>query len=533
MDETAHDNPGEGIRAWLAENHLGQGAPLTWEAVGQWIQQKAFSATARADRELAKKRQELYEANGDKYMVEMVDDVFEAEEVKAKRRKMIRTSKWNNVLKRIVNARAKVYTSPAVRRVGGEESNQETYNRLLELAQIDAQAITWNQWGELHNQIVVGYRINRRQQKPKIDIITPDSFFTLHHPLDATELIAIGLRLDADGPKLGEDPPRWVVWTTHEWFYLRENGSVVSGSQTVHGWRRRNPDADLEGEPETIAAMPYILYSAKPPRGKLVDYSSGEERCAAHMSVWFQNVCLSKETKSATKIPVLAGDFTRSARDQAADSEVPVEVGDGATVSAVDLSMDLSMFRSNENHIFETAASNDDIAPGLLRHRGVQSAQARRLQNEPLEESSEAQERYLEVFERDLALVMEMVTTRDLPSRQFLVESWSITFTKRRISIDPKAENEVFEKERRLGLTSTILEIMRRFGMDVEEAQSFLRDNIQAEVDRNTWMRPLTRIAGSAGSPVEVQETEDAADPESGEQQAPPANGRETEGMNE
>lgn len=514
------------VRSILSDSISGPtGEMLEWADVSRHLKGTVFYETEIKHREDAQRRQEFFKGHGDRYISALIDTVFKDPEVRDKRNEWVPLGKPNNVWKRIVQEKATVYNVPPVRELGSE-SDQANFDEIARQCRLNSMAKRWNQWGELQRTLAVGFRVRKRStgeidpqtgeaittDTPIVDVVSRDSFFALGHPFDATEVIAIGIRVSTALPK--ENTPEtdaadevWEVWTEHERFYCDGNG-VFNRDIDVweHEWDR----------------MPWMLYSPEPPAGTLIDHWTGSETDAAHMAVWFEKICELKESKSATKIPVVSGDTTRDARDQAQDSEIVVEMKDGASLTAVDMSMDLSMFRDSGDHTFISTAANHGIAPGILKHQGVQSAQARELMRAPLKELRREQEDYLREFERQFIEIIAMVVKRDLTEFAFSTQGWSIDFQERATALDPKREDEVFEGRRKLGLTSTIREIMKRNpDFSREQAQEFLVSNIQDEFARNVLMRPLQQISGSMDAEQPDNAQADQVPPtETGEQGA-------------
>ena len=459
---------------------------LTWEEVGHHLKRTVLSDAECKNRDEAALRQELYRAEGDEHVGDKVLHVFKDPEVRQYRKDWIRLGKFDNVWKSYVNAKATVYNVPAVRKVGGK-TDQERYETLQRQCRQNAMAKIWNRWGYLQRSLAVGFRVRKRTQKPVIDVVSRDSFWALGHPDDPTDLIAMGIRIAQPNKDLASwrESEKWQVWTDHERFVCDGGGHVKTETIHKHGWAR----------------MPWLLFSIEPPVGRLIDHSTGKENDAAHLAVWFEHICGLKESKSATKIPVVSGDTTRDARAQAADSEIPVELRDGTSLSAIDMGMDFSKFRDHADFIKTTSAANEGIAPNILKHEGVQSAQARELMRAPLMELRREQEDYLREFEREFVEIQAMVVERDLNELKFSTAGWSIDFQDSRIPLDPKASTELFEHKRRLGLTSTI-QYLREQNPDlsVAQAKALLVRLIADEFTRNTLMRPLQQISGSMGA---------------------------------
>jgi hypothetical protein len=488
------------ILQWLADDGVAQDpsalAPIERDALAAFLRTEfLFSENEKTRRERARQRHLLYNSGGEEIMEALVGSVFKDRDVIAKRTEWVKHAKYNNVLRRIVNELSTVYSEPARRSVAGKEDNTR-YQTLLEATSFDQVAIRINRWLNLHRYIAIGVRARLRpdgSRQPVVDVVTPDRFWAVPHPADRSLLVALIFELDHAGPAV-QKQAKYLVWTDNETFRMTADGHIMAETWREHGFRR----------------MPWILASLEPPAGRLLDDMTNEDLAAAHRAVWFQNICLVKESKSATKIITVSGDTTTTARGQAADPETPVELGDGTAVGVVDLSMDLALFRDTARSIYETAAANYGLAPSLLTHQGVQSAEARELMRAPLKELRKEQQVPLRRIERELADVMSMVTERDLPSMAFSAEGWRMDFGESQTPLGPKEELEVFQQERQLGLTSTVAFMRRRNpDMDDEAAREEMAEHILNETMRIEMMKDLMVASGEAAGDSRPQTGDD------------------------
>jgi len=420
---------------------------------------------------------------GDRQIHALIDAVYTTPSIRQRLKGFVSIAKYNNISRRIINEQSSVYNVIAKRTVAGKDNN-DRYRRLQRDARQHEIMQRVNRWGNLHRNLAVGFTVRDEgfRRVPVMRVVTPDCFFAVSHPRDATRLIAIGIEhRSADGST------RWVVWSDTEVFEMNAEGLISSASIQQHGLRR----------------SPWILFSIEPPHGSLLDSTTMEDLAAAHRAEWFLQVRILKESKSATKIPVIQGDEVSMARGQAADSEGVLVLPQGTNTTSIDMSVDRAPFEKTSNFIYETAAANNGIPPTILHHAGVQSAEARELMRIPLMELRREQTIPLREFERELVDVQEMVTSEELPDLAFANKGWSVDFRESRTPLDPKTAIEVFEHSRRLGLTDTIEYMMER-NPDLTEEQAImqLRSHIDRELKRNILMRPLQAISGSTGATV-------------------------------
>jgi hypothetical protein len=469
----------------LGEVPSGQVFPLDWHELGEFLSERYIgSSSEEARRSNATRRQAFYDDRGESYLEDLIAKVFTDREVIAKRKQWVAHAKYNNVIKRVVNELSTIYATPAMRTVDGELDNARYQVLQDELGQHSYMKRV-ERWLNLHHHILVGFRVRSNDRMPVMDIVTPDRFYAVSHPLDRTRRVMFGIDQTFDGPRRNPDSPATMWWTDTETFKTTAKGTVIQESVREHG----------------LEEMPWTLVSIDPPASCLLEGSTGEDLVAAHMDVWFENVLLLKESKSATRQPVFAGDTTQMARQQAADSEVPLEAPDGVSTTVVDYSMDLKIFRDTADHILERAAANYGIPPAVLQHQGATSGYEMELRRVGIREQRRDREIALRKFEKWLVRIQAMVLRQDRPELAFDPSGFSLNFGEVSIPRNEAERDALFENRRRLGLTDTVDELMRRDpDLGVEQAFSKLRNHVDVEVLRNTIMRPLQQISGSMGA---------------------------------
>jgi hypothetical protein len=468
-------------------------ADLTIDGLGQYLRQHYHTQEERDREERHRLRDQLYRDGGIDAMSKLIDSVFVDAEIREKRKKWARWARFNNVVKRVVNELSTVYQEPAVRTVGGEENNAR-YQVALALCGIHEVARQWNRMLNLHRALLVGVRvrqINDGAPQPVIDIVTPANARLITHPNDPSQIVAVAIRIK---PKVSSsvNVPAWVVWSDNERFMMNDQWEILSDSFVEHG----------------LGRMPWVFVSLEPPtENGPWPGTAGEDLVNADMAIWFTNIALLKETKSATKQTIVSGDTTTMARGQALDPDIPVEAPDGTAINTVDMAMDLSLFRDTSDHILENVVNNYGMSSAMARHQGVQSAEARELMRVPLREMRREQQVTLRKFERDVAQVMTVVFAADYPDIAFQTVEWGINFGEAQTPLSPKEDLERFEHERRLGLTDTVEYLMEQDpDLSKEAAIAELQRHVDVELERNRLMRPLQQVSGSMGAEQPVGE---------------------------
>lgn len=481
----------ESIRETLRRRPGGivDGSEVTWAKVGQYLMQRYLNnEEEKARKEKAAQRQRLYASCGDGDMLDMLQKVFRNDEVIELRKRWIEFGKYNNVLRRLCNELATVYSLPAVRKVGGDQANQANYKSAQRLCRLDEVMQQVNPMLLAHRALEVGPRMRRRPDatmEPVIDVVTPASFSAVRDPLDPSLQLAVAFENDYALPEMAPKAPRWTVWTWAESFMMNSLGEVIVDTVREHSFGR----------------IPWILLTLDAPSGKLFDNDGGDDLVAAAKAIWFLNILHLKELKSATKQTLTIGDASAATRRQVNDTDATGSLPEGVAVETIDRSMDVSIFPAGAQHIAEVTGSNYGIAPGVLRGDSVASADARELQRIPLRELRLRQHVVFREFERQLAELLSMVVGASRGDLRFTTEEWSITFSDPQTPLGSKESLDVFQLERQLTLTSTKREVMRR-NPDLDEAQAeeFIEENIQDELTRNVEMKQLQQISGSASA---------------------------------
>lgn len=475
---------GASIRNVLAESVLGPGTALDWESVNRHLKEMVNDPAEKARVADHRERQEFYMDVGHASMNELIECVLKQQVTQDLRKEWVHAAGFNNVTRRIINAQSTVYQDPALRTVDPKANNKK-YQVAQQVFSMPERSRQWNRLSNLHRTLLVGARVRNVGSQsspvlqPRLDIVTPaQTRLLITNPKDPT--IIEGAVIELGSKATGKNAPHSVLWTNAEKGYLNKDGELIATPEE-HPFDR----------------MPFSLLRLDDDTNSLWS-TFGRSLVAAHKAEWFAEVCLLKETKSATKQPILAGDLANVEHGQVSDSESAIKLPDGVAHSVVDMSMDLSMFRDTGNHIVDTIASSFGIAPSILRHEGVQSAAARDLMRVPLRELRLEQQSPLREFERDLAEVQSMVLAEDMPDLAFDTTGWRIDFADPQTPRSEKEQLEEFEHSRRLRLTSTIKNVMRgNPDLTREQAEQEIQENITDELWFHMMQRPFQALTGA------------------------------------
>lgn len=460
--------------------------PLSDDEVSDVFEAHVYSRAEEDRRDKAKNRQALLRDGGDDRMAEYIDQSFKDAEVRRLRKAWVARAKYNNHMRVVHSTRSTVYFQNAARTVAGTDNNAR-YQSFLRVSRFDDVMSEAHVMLNAHNDVFIRPRVRDEgfRQRPVHDVMHPGQVFVLGSRLDKNHLVGVGMYIGSAGLK--PHKPHWDFWTSGERFFIDGAGHPI--------WETH--------EPHTFGRIPILHISTVMPevRGMLLDGDSGDDVVAAHESIWLQEILLLKESKSASKQTAFSGDLSGTATGQSQDTEVDLYLGEGVNSQTLDRGMDLSQFRENADHIEERSAANYGIAPSILRQEGASSGHEIALRMLPLKMLREKQKVLLRDAERELVEIQSLVLAQATHPFSFSTEGWSIDFGEVQAPQSPQERNNNFETERRLGLTNTANELIRRDpDLDEDGAMDRLAHNVDIEIRRNELMRPMQAIAGAAPS---------------------------------
>jgi hypothetical protein len=433
----------------------------------------------------------LFCDGGVKEMTAKVDAWFENNTVRNRVKRMIADSRYSNATKRIVREKATVYSEPAKRFVGVSEENQKAYSDLCEAMCLDEENDRVNQLFNLHCAVVVMPRVRVTDVGPEmvIDVHSAATCRAVMHPNDNTQVVAWLTRCEFRSVRgRFARPAAWLLTSAHEWEYLDDNFMPIPGTNVLHGLGL-NP------------GIPISVGSKSTP-----DFWPGEEGAdliAAHVTGWMVEALMVKETRTATRQPVVSGDMTAAAREQALDSGGPIEVPEGTTITTVEIGTDVEIFMKAADHAVERAANNSGISSPQLRNEGVQSAEAAEARKEPLRTIRRRQIKPFRRYERQLAIVLSILASKKAEALKFDVTDWRINFGEPQVLMSKMDRLNIFEKERSLGLDNTEDFLMREDpDLDRAAAKAKITLNVEVETERVASMRLLQSMSGGMSTTV-------------------------------
>jgi hypothetical protein len=482
------------IRQTLATLPGGRvGVPLSDDELAKYLRDRYDTDGEKKRLAHHRLREELYRDGGCEYMRGVVNEQFEDEKVKERRRRWVPHARFANPTKRIVDEMSTVYSEPAARSVGGADTNNKAFADLADEAQLDDTMDYANRMLNLHRAIVLGPRIRRVAEDRVslvVDVATPAHTIAVVHPNDATYVIAWIFKVEFRSART-EWPrePKWQLWSDHETMILDESFRPITS------------------EPHGLGVNPWVpvTYSGEAVPG-FWPGESGADLVATHTSMWFAHILLLKETKSATKVPFISGDTSSMARSQAMDTETPIEAPEGVSVTTTDMGMDTGAFREMSDFALERTGNGYGLSMAGLTHQGTQSAEARQVMLEPLRQLRRKQVKTFRRAERRLAHVAAAVC-KGTPLA-FEVVEFKVDFGEPQVLQTEMERQVIFEKKRAAGLANSVDEYKREnpdaaSSTDDEILAGPLKRNIEIETARQLMMRAQQAISGTLGGQPE------------------------------
>lgn len=464
-----------------------QGMPLSFEELGKHLRTTLKTDAERDRNDRHALRDRLYHDGGDEDMKAVVNAYFEDDKVREKRRAVIPHAKFSNDLKHIVGMLSTVYAEPA-RRYVKDAASQAKLDELVKALCLDEQMDVVNQMLNLHRALIVGprIRVNADQTREMVlDIVTPANCRCVVNPLDTTQVLGWLVRLDMP---LVRNPwgkvPAWVLWTDHERVYLDEDLNPIQPTYQAHGLG--------------MSRWVPLSYSAAAIPG-FWPGMEGEDLVAARMAIWLASILMVKETKSNTKQPIISGDATTMAREQAADSDIPIEAPEGVSVTTIDVGTDPQVFITAADHILERCGNNYGLSRSAMRH-DMQSADAREAMMEPVRERRRKQTKIMRRFEARLAVVMARVAEVDAPDLAFNPEGFKINFGEPKVVMTERERVDLYEIRRRLGFADPVsFRMSEDPDLDEDGAWDELTEHATNNLKHQEMLRPLVETTGATG----------------------------------
>ena len=440
-----------------------------------------FANVHRLRREVIAQRLRLYRDDGRHDFERMVDTIFESDDVKRQRRKMIAVALESNVTARIVNEVASLYDQPAMRTFKGDDAKTALFRARAEEIELDEVMQEAQRLVMLCNEVLV-WSVDRDGDVPCLDLVTPDAFDVIPHPSD--KLDAVGYLIDA-APSFvpdGADRSRmkcYEIWDDEFTYHLTSNGDLI-GDPIPHG----------------LGRIPGVLFHRRKPVDRLLDSRAGSDITSAHLGVGLLEIMIMRLAKSqGERQPVLQGNLANIAAGQSMDGERPIVLPPDVIASMLDSKTSPDHYLAAKKDKIDAIEDRYGIPRKIDTGDTGQAFVTRRLK---LTELRNEQRRRARVNEK---LVVELMG--------FDPTNLRVDHAEQMVPADAAEEVALLKENLRLGLDSVVSFLMRKDpDLTREEAVSLIQSNVRDWAMLVVWLRALnTPAAGdvTASGPTPQQ----------------------------
>lgn len=405
-----------------------------------------------------------YRGEGAYYLDQLILRSFSDPLNQAVRRRFVAIATTTSVIRRAANELALVYAELASRRI---TSGNIEYQALLEALGFDDVMREASRLLSVHHALWI--EASRVDGEPRIDVHTPDNFAVVSPHDDPRRVLAVAVKIPHE---IGTGPavPAWRIVTRDE---------VLIVSSTFELLRR--DDHPSPGHLPGVLA----LQSPASARGCVLDARPSSELLACEEAVGLQHVLLLKESVSYLRQTFLTGDLSTAVVGQTADTDSNVVLPENSSVQAVDRGVDLTTFMRVSDALQDDTFSAYGISPAQRRRDSATSGFDLQLRRLPLLERRRQQLATWRRIEHALAAHLGRVFGFD-------ASGFSVDFGEIEAPLSVSEELTAFEHARRLGLRTTIDELIRRNpDLDRDAAHELLAENVREETARIALMQDL------------------------------------------
>jgi hypothetical protein len=391
----------------------------------------------RERRKECAKRLDFYHDRAKDYIESDVRDLFKNDRVKQWRLDMVPFALFQNITRRIVRETSTIYSEPAQRKIRQANERYQDFQRVLRM---DRRMRTVNRRTNLCNDCLVHFRI-RGDDAPILDVITPDKFWAIAHPLDPTWFVGAIIETFPKGQVVTDQDPHYLVISDTEYLKLNKDGTPLVETRVEHG----------------LGRLPVILVQKDPPEDCLLDATSGTDLTSAHRAIALLNVLMLKHQKSGTKMAYAAGDTSYMAREQPMDEEALFEAPEGVALSTLDMGSDPNNYINAARAVIKQIAANNGIPESVfdLSYQATSGFEIE-LKRVGLREVRRDQLVDYRPLERELVELQSTVLLASQHPLAFSTNGWAIDFGEVETPQDPIQKLQYWEKYQRMGLTNTV-----------------------------------------------------------------------------
>lgn len=434
----------------------------------------AFANPHRLRREAIAQRLRLYRDDGRLEMERLIDRVFDQFDTRQQRKKMIDVACELNVTARINDEVASLYNQPAVRILRDRNDEFREHSIEIELDELmqEAHRLTW-----LCNDLMLWQQTSTVPgRRPKLVIVTSDTFDAIPHPKDKLE--AAGFILDMAPCTISEGSdrtrlPHYEIWDDTYRYLVNGNGDLVDESGQL-------TDKPIE---HGLGRIPGTLFHRRKPVDRILDDRHGRDITSAHLGVALISVMVMQLSKSqGERQPVLKGNLANVAKNQSMNGEGPIALPPEVEAFMLDTRTDPEHYLSAKKDKLTSVGLRWGLSYEQLTYTdGGDSGKAWQLRRQKLTE--------LRTEQRPRAFVHERGTVELMG---YDPRGLRVDHKEQALPQDAKEEIELLREMMKLGLDSVVSYVQRKNpDLTREEAIAFIKRNLADFATLVTWQRAL------------------------------------------
>lgn len=434
------------LAKYLRESVLGKGS-VAQPVNGKALDDAGPDTEARRRRKAVGQRLKWFRDQGADLVVDLVDLVFDNEEVRKQRKRFAKMATAHNSTKRLTDEASNLYREPPRRIFRDRKEDERAYLDLAEEVLLDellqeAQPIAF-----LTSAVLFWAFTSEATGKTALRLVTLDACDPIPHPKDP--LTMAGVILDS-APTTGlvglqrDQLRHFEVWDEKYVTELNASGDLVKPRYE-----------------HNLGRLPGFLAHARQPVEKLVEWERGGDITAAQECVALLNLMALRLAKSqGENQPILSGDLSRVATKQPMDGERPIALPPGVTVEMLQSKTDPDHYLKLIKHFIGGVAQTYGMSYEQFTFQetaDTTSGRAYSVRRQKLGEIRAQQARRWRRVERELVVLLGFDPTG------FLCDFHDPT-----MPTDPLEELEVEEKKWRLGQSNPV-DFLRKKNPDIPD----------------------------------------------------------------
>jgi len=405
-------------------------------------------------REEIARRVRLYRDDADADFEAVIRLIFEDGQVQQDRIKLIAVAKERNVTGRIINEVGSLYDKPALRTLANkaEDARFHLEEKRLKLHEVMQET---HRLLQLCNEVLV-WQFLGVDGKPKLRIVTPDTFDALPDPRDKNEMAGVIINVEPISILPNREMlPYFEIWDDTFRYQLNSAGQLID-----------------EPVPHELGRIPGVLLHKREPIDRLMDERPGRDITSAHLGDALLAVMTMRLSKAqGERQPILKGPLANVAKNQRMDGESPIALPPEVEALMLDTKTDPDHYILVRKERLSACAATYGLSYEQLANQETSdtaSGKVYQLRREKLIELRGEQRRRALVNETEIVKLLGFET-----------EGMKVDHQEQAIPQDAVEEVDLLEKKMKLGLDNPVAYLQRKDpDLDENAATALLLKNL-------------------------------------------------------